>query len=192
MSATTPAGDVPADARPSAADGVAEPGDANTNADTATAPADAAPPRLPNGVVDALYKLQNAEALHESRLRERLHIGASELSALRLISRLTVLGQDARSVDIAQSLGVTSGAASGIVAHLIARGYLTRTANPRDGRGSLLHLTPAASSSMSGALDDSQSVLSQLVSGLSLREARRLVLLLTAVTSSLDAASPPA
>ena len=46
-------------------------------------------------------------------------------------------------------------------------------------------------SSVSGSLDDSQSKLSRLVSGLSLREARRLVVLLTAVTTSLDRGAHP-
>jgi DNA-binding MarR family transcriptional regulator len=146
----------------------------------------------PNGVIDAFYLLQNAEALYQSRLRERLHIGANELGALQFISRLAVLGQDVRALDVAQSLGVTSGATSAILSHLVKLGYLTRTANPRDGRGKLLHLSPEAARAVSYTLDDSQSVLSLLVSGMSLREAKRIVVLLTAVTSSLDSGGHPA
>lgn len=147
---------------------------------------------VPNGVIDAFYLLQNAEALHQSRLRERLNIGANELGALQFISRLAILGRDVRALDVAHSLGVTSGATSVILSHLVKLGYLTRTANPRDGRGKLLHLSPAATSAVSHTLDDSQSVLSLLVSGMSLREAKRIVVLLTAVTSALDDGACPA
>jgi len=139
-----------------------------------------------NGVVDAFYLLQNAEALYQSRLRDRLRLGANELGAMQLISRLVTLGCDARAIDISRSLGLTSGATSVILGHLIARGYLTRTANPRDGRGKLLHLTDEATAMVSHSLDDSRSDLSLLVSGLSVRESKRMVVLLTAVTSSLE------
>jgi len=144
-----------------------------------------------NGVVDAFYLLQNAEALYQSRLRDRLHLGANELGAMQVISRLATLGFDARALDISRSLGVTSGATSVILGHLITRGYLTRTANPRDGRGKLLHLTDEATAIVSHSLDDSQSDLSLLVSGMSSRESKRVVVLLTAVTSSLDRSGHP-
>ncbi|TFD90634.1 MarR family transcriptional regulator [Cryobacterium lactosi] len=144
-----------------------------------------------NGVVDAFYLLQNAEALYQSRLRDRLQLGANELGAMLVISRLATLGLDARALDISRSLGVTSGATSVILGHLIARGYLTRTANPRDGRGKLLHLTEEATTTVRHSLDDSQSDLSLLVSGLSTRESKRVVVLLTAVTSSLDRSGHP-
>jgi len=144
------------------------------------------PAAAPNGVVDAFYLLQNAEALYQSRLRDRLGLGANELGAMQVIARLTTLGLDARAMDVSRSLGVTSGATSVILSHLIVRGYLTRTANPKDGRGKLLHLTEEATTAVSHNLHDHQSDLSLLVSGLSTRESKRVVVLLTAVTSSLD------
>lgn len=154
-------------------------------------PAPATPAPATNGVVDAFYRLQNAEALYQSRLRDRLDLGANELGAMQVISRLATLGCDARALDIARSLGVTSGATSVILAHLVARGYLTRTANPRDGRGKLLHLTDEATTIVSHSLDNSRSDLSRLVSGMSPRESKRVVVLLTAVTSSLDQSGHP-
>jgi DNA-binding MarR family transcriptional regulator len=141
---------------------------------------------VPVGVVDAFYLLQNAEALYQSRLRDRLQLGANELGAMRYINRLQTLGQDVRAMDVSRSLGLTSGATSVILAHLVARGYLTRTSNPRDGRGKLLHLTKEATIAVSHTLDDSESDLSRIVSGLSVRDATRVVRLLAAVTSSLE------
>jgi DNA-binding MarR family transcriptional regulator len=147
---------------------------------------DVAGPAVPNGVVDAFYLLQNAEALYQSRLRDRLQLGANELAAMRYINRLQTLGRDVRAMDVTQSLGVTSGATSVILSHLVERGYLTRTVNPRDGRGKLLHLTEAARIAVSHTLDDDESDLSQLVSGLSIQDSERVVGLLAAVTSVLE------
>jgi len=44
-------------------------------------------------------------------------------------------------VDLAAHLGITKQAAAQLVEHLVERGYLTRGADPRDGRAKLLVLT---------------------------------------------------
>lgn len=146
---------------------------------------------LTNGVVDALYVLQNAEALYQGRLREQLHLGANELGAIQYIRRMAALGHDARALDVTRSLGVSDGATSVIVSRLVTRGYLTRTANPRDGRGKLLYLTAEATRIFGHNLDDDTSDLSLLVSTLSQRDARRIVGFLTAMTTSLDSSGDP-
>lgn len=145
---------------------------------------------MANGVVDALYVLQNAEALYQCRLREQLHLGANELGAIQYIHRMESLGHDARAMDVTRSLGLSDGATSIIVSHLVARGFLTRTANPRDGRGKLLHLTDEATKMVSHHMDDAESDLSRLVSMLSFRDAKRVVEFLTAVTTSLNHIEP--
>lgn len=48
---------------------------------------------------------------------------------------------DATTVEVAEHLGVTKQAASQLVEQLVQRGYLTREADPRDGRSRLLKLT---------------------------------------------------
>lgn len=147
---------------------------------------------VPNGVVDAFYLLQNAEALYQTRLRDRLGLRTNELCAMQYIYRLETLGQDVRALDVTRNLGVTSGATSVILSHLVARGYLTRTINPKDGRGKLLHLSEEAASAVSHALDDSRSDLSQIVSGLTLTDSERVVTLLAAVTKALEQRGHPA
>lgn len=52
-----------------------------------------------------------------------------------------ISGGDATVVEVAEHLGVTKQAASQLVEQLVQRGYVTREADPRDGRSRLLRLT---------------------------------------------------
>lgn len=142
-------------------------------------------------VIDAIYALQDAEALFRARLRSKLGIAASELAAVQYLSRLETRRLSARPTDVAAHLGVTSGAASIIVARLVARGYVVRKTNPRDGRGQHLQLTAAVHRAVDRATGgDSLGALGGVV-GLSERESRRVVSLLAGVTTGYtDGAAP--
>ncbi len=52
-----------------------------------------------------------------------------------------ISGTQATTADVAAHLGITKQAAAQLVDHLVGRGYLTREADPRDGRAKLLVLT---------------------------------------------------
>lgn len=52
-----------------------------------------------------------------------------------------ISGTQATTADLAAHLGVTKQAAAQLVDYLVARGYLRREADPRDGRAKLLVLT---------------------------------------------------
>ncbi|PZS29537.1 MAG: MarR family transcriptional regulator [Pseudonocardiales bacterium] len=52
-----------------------------------------------------------------------------------------ISGTQATTADLAAHLGITKQAAAQLVDHLLQRGYLTREADPRDGRAKLLVLT---------------------------------------------------
>jgi len=154
-------------------------------------PPDAVPVPGPDLVVEAIYHLQNAETLYQSRLCERLHLRANEVATLQFLLRMDALGLEVRALDVSRNLGVTSGATSAILSHLVERGYLTRTINPRDGRGQFLHPTPAATSAFALAIGDSQIELRRLFSQLSSRESKRVIVLLSAVTTSLGESALP-
>ncbi len=53
-----------------------------------------------------------------------------------------ISGTRATTADLAAHLGITKQAAAQLVDHLVEHGYLTREADPRDGRAKLLVLTP--------------------------------------------------
>jgi len=149
-------------------------------------------PDSPSGrVVTAIYALQDAEALFRARLRSKLAISTSELATVQYLARLEIRSLSARPTDVAAHLGMTSGSASIIVARLVARGYVERLINPGDGRGQHLRLTEAvrgavAQASGGGTLGALGGLL-----GLTDRESRRVVTLLTGVTTGYtDGAAP--
>ncbi|GAA4671633.1 MarR family winged helix-turn-helix transcriptional regulator [Frondihabitans cladoniiphilus] len=148
-------------------------------------------PSTPSGaVIEALYALQDAEALFRGRLRDRLGIGANDLAALQYLARLETVGKEVRPRDLTRTLGVTSAAATIILSRLELRGFVTRTPDPSDGRGQILRLTPQAKKALATAIGTSQGGVRTLFASISDREAKRLVQLLSAVTASLDAGAP--
>ena len=146
----------------------------------------ALPAVTPLALLQAVSAVQTADAQLRYRLRDRLDLQASEIMAVELLERQDAIGQPVRSIDLSRALGVTNGAASMIVARLIERGFVHRTANPLDGRGHHLHLTAAAVEAMAEAIGDSRHELQTLLADLSPREAKRVIVLLTAMTESLD------
>lgn len=143
-------------------------------------------PPPPTAILEAMSALQTADALLRWRLRDRLHVRANEMMAIEFIARHQNLGQSVRALDIARALGVTNGAATGIVARLMERGFVARTDNPFDGRGHHLHLTTLANSALADAIGTSRDGWSTLIAGMTPRESKRMVALLAALTASLD------
>lgn len=140
----------------------------------------------PIELLEAMSDLQTADANLRWRMRDLLQLKANEILAVEYLLRMLGVSQPVRALDLARALGVTSGAASIIVAGLIKRGFLTRSENPRDGRGHHLHLTPEATSAIDATIGDSRDEMRTLLAGLSPRESKRVIVLLNAMTDSLD------
>lgn len=134
-------------------------------------------------VLAAIYALQDAEAQFRSRLRTILGLRPSELGAVQFIARRETIGSPAHPTDIARHLGLTTGAASIILNHLAEQGFITRHLNPADGRGQIIRLTETVQDAMRQAAGGGElGALGQILT-LSDRESRRVVTLLSNVTS---------
>lgn len=140
----------------------------------------------PATLMAAMSAMQTADALLRWRLRDRLTLRANEIMALEFVMRLDHLREPVRATDVANALGVSRGASTIILARLVERGYLTRTSNPRDGRGHHFHFTEVAAREVAEAVGDPRHEIDALVSGLSPRESRRITALLIAITGTLD------
>jgi DNA-binding MarR family transcriptional regulator len=146
---------------------------------------------ISSDVIGALHALQSAEAQFRGRMRKRLHLGANELLAVQLISRLQRQGLEVRPDDVTAALGVTSAATSIILTRLVDRRFVTRHSNPSDGRRQYLRLTDELNTAMANAIGKSQvSVLGKL-GGLTAAESRLVMMLLGSVTDSYDAGARP-
>ena len=167
--------------------------------DVTSEPAAGAPPALSGGdqphvaddVLAAIHALQDDEALFRTRLRKKLGIGASELAAVQFLARLELRGADARPVDVAAHLGISTSAMSPVVVRLEGRGYLVRRPDPADGRGVRLTLTPAVHAAVLAAAGGGRLGALAGVAGLTDVESRRLVALLAGVTSGYDVGAAP-
>lgn len=142
-------------------------------------------------VLAAIYEMQDAEALYRARLRRKLAVSASELAAVQYLDRLGSRGLDARVIDVAAHLGVTTGAASIIVTRLTARGYITKRPDPLDGRGQHLDLTRVVRDAVASAAGSGSLIAMTRVAALSDRESRRMVTLLSGVTTGFVSGAPP-
>jgi DNA-binding MarR family transcriptional regulator len=158
--------------------------------DVTTEAAEPAPP-AGGGVLAAIHAMQDAEALFRARLRKKLGIGASELAAVQFLARLELRGSDARPVDVAAHLGISTSAISPVVARLEGRGYVVRRPDPADGRGVRLTLTPAVHAAVQAAAGGGRLGPLTQIASLSDAESRRLVVLLTGVTSGYDDGAGP-
>ena len=74
----------------------------------------------------------------DARLRGDFALTMSQFEHLQVIEGT----QSCRAYDIAQALSITEGATSKIVARIESAGYCRRRSNPRDGRSSIIALTP--------------------------------------------------
>jgi DNA-binding MarR family transcriptional regulator len=148
------------------------------------------PDPVPDGVLTAIYALQDAEALFRARLRKKLGIAASELAAVQFLCRLESRGLTGRPVDVAAHLGISTSAVSPVVARLERRGFVVRRPDPEDGRGVRLALTPAAYAAVRDAAGGGR-LRALEAAALSDGEARRLVDLLAGLTTGYTAGAAP-
>jgi DNA-binding MarR family transcriptional regulator len=149
------------------------------------------PTAADSAVLAAIHAMQDAEALFRARLRKKLGIGASELAAVQFLARLELRGADARPVDVAAHLGISTSAMSPVVVRLEGRGYVVRRPDPADGRGVRLALTPAVHAAVLAAAGGGELGALTEVAGLTGAESRRLVVLLARVTSGYDVGAAP-
>jgi DNA-binding MarR family transcriptional regulator len=141
-------------------------------------------------VLAALYALQDAEALFRCRMRDFLGVGANEFGALDYVARLGDAGREVRPRDITRTLGITRAATTILLNRLEQRGFLTRNQDPHDGRGQLVELTTMTRGRLAEAYGNSQIGVRDRLSKVTSREAKRIVVLLGAVTASLESAAP--
>jgi DNA-binding MarR family transcriptional regulator len=86
--------------------------------------------------LSALQELIDIATMTPAAVARRAGLSTSELHALRHLST-GPLG----NADLAQRLGVTSAAASGIVDRLVAHGHVERSQHPEDGRRTVILVT---------------------------------------------------
>lgn len=140
------------------------------------------PPRI----VTELFRLQDAEALFECRVRDIFGLRATDYAAIRYVAREESFGRTPRSKDLTQVLGITHAATSSLVDRLVKAGHLTRHPDPADGRGRTVHLTPATRTTFDTANQDTWATVREALVSLSDRDQAKVATLFSIITAALD------
>jgi DNA-binding MarR family transcriptional regulator len=137
-------------------------------------------------VVAALMRLEIADAGLRTRLRERLHLNATDLSAVQYIARSDAAGRPVYGKDLATVLGVSAPAVSAVVNRLVTAGHLVRTPDPDKPRHRRLTLTDDTTALLADIIGDTQALLKGVVTRMTGTEKQRAVELIDELARALD------
>lgn len=137
-------------------------------------------------VVASLMRLEIADAGLRTRLRDRLAVNATDLSAVQFIARAASSGRPVYAKDLAAVLGVSASAATVVVNRLVAAGHVTRTPDPQNSRYRLLALTADTTNRLADIIGDTQALLYETLKGMSDREKKRAAKLIDTIARALD------
>jgi DNA-binding MarR family transcriptional regulator len=140
------------------------------------------PPRI----VTELFRLQDAEALFECRVRDMFGLRATDYAAIRYVAREESFGRTPRSRDLTLVLGITHPATSNLVDRLVDAGHLTRHPDPADGRGRTVHLTTDTRDLFDQANQDTWNTVRHALTTLSSRDQNKIADLFASITDALD------
>jgi DNA-binding MarR family transcriptional regulator len=107
-------------------------------------PGGAAAPETPNGATDlawAVHHLAVAVTEVDVATAHSMKLGASDYLALKY---LTATSEPCGPVELGRILGMTSGAATGLIDRLERAGHVRRTPHPSDRRRQVIHVTAQA------------------------------------------------
>ncbi|MHA7238306.1 MarR family winged helix-turn-helix transcriptional regulator [Arthrobacter sp. TMS1-12-1] len=95
-------------------------------------------------LVDALRSYRNAETSMRGQSRESMHLGRTDMAALRLMLRAGQAGRPLSAAELARELGISSAATTVLIDRLEKSGHAERRRSATDGRAVEVWPTPTA------------------------------------------------
>jgi DNA-binding MarR family transcriptional regulator len=143
---------------------------------------------IPTGVLllDSVNRLRSAESMLQTRARGRMALRASDFQAVQFLAAREAVGAPARLIDLAETLGVTSAAATLAVDRLVARGLVRRAPDPDDRRSRIVTLTDDGQQGLTDAYENLPAAVQELLDAVPTVEAERIITLATAVQQIID------
>lgn len=123
-----------------------------------------------DGPMTAMAVLRVASQLVDGIQEGLARLGFDDVRPVHGFAFARISGTRATTADLAVHLGVTKQAAAQLVDHLVGHGYLTREADPCDGRAKLLILTERGRACTTAAEQAATDVVQQWTAQLSPRQ----------------------
>ena len=86
-------------------------------------------------LIDALRRYRTAEIAMRGRSRDSMHLGRSDMTALRLLLQAGRTGQPLSAAALARELGISTAATTVLIDRLAKSGHAERRPSPTDRRG---------------------------------------------------------
>ncbi len=86
-------------------------------------------------LIDAVRRYRTAEIAMRGRSRDSMHLGRSDMTALRLLLRARQTGTPLSAAALARELGISTAATTVLVDRLAKSGHAERRPSATDGRG---------------------------------------------------------
>lgn len=144
--------------------------------------------QVPGGVLllESVNRLRVAETMLQNRARARMGLKANDFQTVQFLAAREAAGAPARAADLAETLGVSSAAATMTIDRLVARGFAVREPDPDDRRSRIVRLTTAGQHSLTGAYEDLPEAVQELLDAVPAPEAGRIAALAAAVQEVVD------
>ncbi|PZE94758.1 MarR family winged helix-turn-helix transcriptional regulator [Curtobacterium sp. MCBD17_008] len=92
-------------------------------------------------LLNAMRRYRSAEVAMRQRTRDTMHMGATDMAAVRFLLQARQRGTAVKPTGLAAHLGITTASTTALVKRLVAAGHVERQTDPDDGRGFLLVAT---------------------------------------------------
>ncbi len=145
-----------------------------------------------DALVDAVRSYRNAEGSMRGRSRGSMHLGRTDMTALRLMLRAGQSGRPLTAAALARGLGISTAATTVLVDRLEKSGHAERRRSRTDGRS--IEIWPSAAAdeevrSTMGPMHDRMIAVAGSLSQAECRVVRRFLEILAAELSELDVPS---
>jgi DNA-binding MarR family transcriptional regulator len=144
--------------------------------------------RVWNGVdvLGALRRYRAAEVAMRRRTRATMHMGETDLSALRFLLAAQEKSRPVSPKDLAQYLSISSASTTTLIDRLVKSGHVERLRHPSDGRAVVLNITAMSDDEVRSTMSEMHRRMIEVTSELSSEEASIITAFLAKMTRAID------
>jgi DNA-binding MarR family transcriptional regulator len=141
-------------------------------------------------VIANLLDYRLAEEAMRQRTRDSMHMGTTDLQALRFLLKAQAENRIVSGRNLADHLGMTSASVTALLDRLTKSGHVQRTPHPTDRRSNMVTATPGSDAEVRQTLGPMHGRMIDTARGLSPEDAALVQHFLESMTAAVDAIDP--